>query len=681
MTTMPNRLAREKSPYLLQHAKNPVDWYPWGEEAFTAARVRNVPIFLSIGYSTCHWCHVMERESFENENIARYLNEHFVAIKVDREERPDLDEVYMAALQALSGGGGWPMSVFLASDLKPFYAGTYFPPVAAYGRPSFLQLLERISELWRTEPATIAESSEALTSALRTEREQEGGQVALTDVEKCYAYFRQSFDAAEGGFGSAPKFPRPVQFDFLFEYWYSSGARQALDMALFTLTKMADGGIYDQIGGGFHRYSVDRFWRVSHFEKMLYDQAQLTNAYLDAYQITDDPKFARAAIGICDYVLRDLTSSEGGFFSAEDADSEGEEGKFYVWTKQEIESILGDRASVVLRRFGITESGNFEHGKNVLHVSESLEAIASDQGKSVSEIESTISSALATLYSFREGRVRPHLDDKILTSWNGLMIGAMARAGRVLDRPDFVNAASAAAEFLWSALRGDGQLYHRWRDGERAIAAMLDDYAFGISGFIALYEATLDGTWIHRALDLQHEQDACLWDEAHGGYFTTADSTDIIVRRKSEYDGAEPSGNSLSALNLLALAAIAEDETQRDRAELLIRSFSNVLNGYPYATPKLVVATMRLHAAAGQIILAGDDLGVEDLHRALADIYAPGVRVIAAKNAFGAFARSLAGSGRATAYYCRDFVCELPVHDADALRGLIDQHRPVKGDA
>jgi uncharacterized protein YyaL (SSP411 family) len=583
----------------------------------------------------------------------------------------------MAAVQAISGSGGWPMSVFLGHDLKPFYAGTYFPPAPGYGRPSFMQLLERIHELWSTEPQTISDSSEALTAALRTtESGDDQSSSELADVSRCYEYFRQSFDPAEGGFGSAPKFPRPVQFDFLFEYWCETGDKQALEMALFTLRKMASGGVYDHLAGGFHRYSVDRFWRVSHFEKMLYDQAQLTASYLDAYQITHDPLFARTADGICEYVLRDLTSPEGGFYSAEDADSEGEEGKFYVWTKSEIESLLGHRASIVIRHFGITEAGNFEHGKNVLHVTETADEITKDLGRPTDEAQAVIDASLPILYSYREGRVRPHRDDKVLTSWNGLMIGAMARAGYVLGRRDFLAAAKRAAEFLWFALRPDGELHHRWREGETAIDAMLDDYAFTIAGFIALYEATLDTLWAERALELQREQDSRLWDEKRGGYFTTAESADIIVRRKNGYDGAEPSGNSVSALNLLALSAIAEDTSYRKRAERLTRSFSRILHDHPYGMPKLVVAAMRLGVPSEQVVLSGDagNPALAAMHQSLSTLYLPRMRVISAADATGPFSRSLANVSEATAYYCRDFVCELPVHDAESLREIIMKH-------
>jgi len=473
-----NRLAKEKSPYLLQHAHNPVDWYPWGEEAFEKARLEHKPIFLSIGYSTCHWCHVMERESFESESVAELLNANFISIKVDREERPDVDAVYMSALQGMTGSGGWPMSLFLAPDLKPFFAGTYFPPVPAHGRPSFTQLIERIHELWTTERETLLESAAGITRALQNPKNNDRSPSPNLQnvIETTFQYFQQSFDPAEGGFGGAPKFPRPVQFDFLFNYFAASGDTQARDMALFTLRKMALGGMHDHIGGGFHRYSVDRYWRISHFEKMLYDQAQLVHSYLDAWQVTHDPFFRDVVSDILEYILRAMTHPEGAFFSAEDADSEGEEGKFYVWTLAQIEEALGPDAGNFANYYGITRGGNFEHGNNVLYVTE----LSHPAHKSFAALREK-------LFAIRKKRIRPLPDDKILTSWNGLMIGAIARAGDILNEPRYINAATNAGQFIWQNLRQGSNLLHRWRDGEarfdaiffcaqRRIAAMGDDH-------------------------------------------------------------------------------------------------------------------------------------------------------------------------------------------------------------
>ncbi len=559
-----NRLAQEKSPYLLQHAHNPVDWYAWGEEAFEKARSEEKPIFLSIGYSTCHWCHVMERESFESDAIAELLNANFISIKVDREERPDVDAVYMTVLQALSGSGGWPMSLFLTPDLHPIFAGTYFPPVPTHGRPSFGQLLVSVLEFWGTHRSQIIASGIEITTALRErinvsdERKQTIDIRSLAD--STFQHFEQTFDPTEGGFGGAPKFPRPVQFDFLFNYYKAFGNDKAREMSLLTLRKMALGGMHDHLGGGFHRYSVDRVWRISHFEKMLYDQAQLLNSYLDAWQITHDIFFRDVAIDIIEYVLRDMTHIGGAFFSAEDADSEGEEGKFYVWTLAEMIGALGDDAEVFANYYGVTLEGNFEHGKNVLYVAD-----LSDSS------HKHFTTHRQKLFTEREKRPPPLRDDKILTSWNGLMIGAIARAGDILNEPRFVQSAVAAAEFIWTELRLMGTLLHRWHSGEARFDAYLDDYAFLIKGYLDLYEATFDIKWVDRVIELQQEQDLVLYDEKDGGYFHARELPDILLRTKSDYDGAEPSGNSISALNLFRLSHFTEEERYKIREEEILR--------------------------------------------------------------------------------------------------------------
>jgi uncharacterized protein YyaL (SSP411 family) len=670
---MSNRLIHEKSPYLLQHAHNPVDWYPWAEEAFASARSREVPIFLSIGYSTCHWCHVMERESFENAAVAQFLNAHFVAIKVDREERPDVDDVYMAALQATSGGGGWPMSVFLTPDLKPFYAGTYFPPTPAHGRPSFKQLLGRISELWATDRVALLESSQSLADALvdaRSSDVQSG--LNQNAIDRCFDYFTQSFDRAEGGFGGAPKFPRPVQFDFLFLHTYQSGSTGAANMAAHTLRKMALGGLHDHVGGGFHRYSVDRVWLVPHFEKMLYDQAQLTHSYLDAWQVTGDALFFHAAKSICDYVLRDMTSPGGGFFSAEDADSEGEEGTFYVWTTAEIEDVLGEHAALFNRHFGVTPQGNFEHGKNILHIAEPLEVLAREFGISQDAATASITHSLERMALSRGARIRPHLDDKILTSWNGLMIGALARAANCLSEPEYAEASRTAADFIWNNLRPDGRLLHRWRDGDAAIPAMLDDYSFLIRGLLDLYEASYEERWLERAIELQTKQDATLWDSVRNGYFLSEARPDLIVRRKSGYDGAEPSGNSVSCQNLIRLAVLTENREYRDRAELIVTAFAEILNHHPYAMPELMAGAMRLQSVGKQIVFSGPGKEVAQLKAAIRDIYLPETVTMHSSTTKGEFARSLrTNQEHPIAYVCKEYVCERPVQTPTELRALV----------
>ena len=671
-----NRLAREQSPYLQQHAHNPVDWFPWGEEAFQKARTENKPIFLSIGYRTCHWCHVMERESFEKETVAGFLNEHFVSIKVDREERPDVDAVYMSALQAMTGSGGWPMSIFLTPELRPFFAGTYFPPVPAHGRPSFSQLIERIQELWVSERDTLVESSEHITEALRQPEISRQGSANLREaLETTYRYFEHSFDTSEGGFGSAPKFPRSSQFDFLFRYpllFKDGNGGLARDMAFFTLRKMAFGGIHDHLGGGFHRYSVDRYWLVSHFEKMLYDQAQLVHSYLDAYQITHDDFIAGVVRSTIEYVLRDVTHPDGGFYSAEDADSEGEEGRFYVWTLQEFEEILGkENAQISAFRFGVTREGNFEHGKNALFLARSLDETAEQFGKTHSEIGAILSANANKLIDARSKRIRPMRDEKVLTSWNGLMLSAMARSGDVLEIPRYVESAQRAGEFIWHSLRPNGRLLHRWRNGEARYDAGLDDFAFLIKGYLELYEATFDRVWLDRAMELQSEQDAALYDERDGGYFDARDAPDLILRMKTEYDGAEPSGNSIAAQNLFRLAVYCENDSYRNRAEEVLSYFLSRIGSHPFAMPEMMAAAFWNIRSPMQIVFSGED--ISELRRVVNSKYLPTSIKMLASQSIGDFATSLVPkNGKATAYVCQNFICDLPTTEPSKLEALIE---------
>ncbi len=662
---MMNRLAQEKSPYLLQHANNPVDWYPWGEKAFAKARAEGKPIFLSIGYSTCHWCHVMERESFENVDVAKVLNQYFVSIKVDREERPDVDQVYMSVLQAMVGSGGWPMSLFLTPELQPFFAGTYFPPVRMHGRPSFFELIERIHELWETERDTLIESGEHITDALKSPVRPEA-QTDLRDaVERTFHHFEQAFDRTEGGFGTAPKFPRPVQFDFLLNYYAAFGKERARDMALFTLRKMAMGGMHDQLGGGFHRYSVDRYWRASHFEKMLYDQALLLHAYLDAWQITQDSFFRDIAQDIVEYVLRDMTHPDGAFFSAEDADSEGEEGKFYLWTYYEIEKVLGGDAPAFAEYYGVTREGNFEHGTNVLYIAQqSLASVLS------------LPPLTAQLLAARLRRPRPLRDEKVLTSWNGLMLGAMARAGDLLEEPRFTKAAQRAGAFLWRTLRPQGQLFHRWRDAddhslaEARFAANLDDFAFLIKGFLELYEATFDSIWLDRARKLQSEQDTTLFDTKDHAYFDAPEAPDLILRMKSENDGAEPSGNSVSAQNLFRLSVLTEENTYHARGEQILDYFAARVGPYPFAMPAMMANAFWKLRSPTQIILAGEDIA--SFKSIINSRFLPVSVTMRAESAVGPFAASLVPKdGKATAYVCHDYHCELPATTPEELERVL----------
>jgi hypothetical protein len=578
-----NHLASEKSPYLQQHAHNPVDWYPWGEAAFEKSRQEDKPIFLSVGYSTCHWCHVMERESFENEQLAAILNRWFVPVKVDREERPDVDRIYMTFVQASTGSGGWPMSVFLTPELKPFYGGTYFPPDNRYGRPGFGAILERIAEAWRNERARIVQSSGAVIAQLSQYVNASGPAAGAPDkavLDSAFQHFRRMFDAAHGGFGSAPKFPRPVVFNFLLRYYARSHRQEALDMTLETLRAMANGGMHDQLGGGFHRYSVDERWFVPHFEKMLYDQAQLAISYLEAFQITHDPFYAKIARSTLDYVLRDMTHPEGGFYSAEDADSvidpanpkEKGEGAFYIWSAEELKD-YPRFASI----YGVEEHGNVPDdphgeftGKNILYLREPL-----DQAT-----ETELQSAKMALLAIRSKRVRPHLDDKILTAWNGLMISAFAKAAQVLvhsghDEPRYLEAAQRATKFILTRMydAASGVLMRRYRDGEAAIAGFLDDYAFFIGALLDLYEADFDPAHIETAMALMDKMRELFEDQAEGAFFSTAaGDSSLVMRMKDDYDGAEPSGNAVALLDLLRLAHFTDRADYREAADRTLQA-------------------------------------------------------------------------------------------------------------
>ena len=674
---MPNQLASEKSPYLLQHANNPVHWYPWSEEAFLKAKEEDKPIFLSIGYSTCHWCHVMEHESFENAGIAAYLNEHFISIKVDREERPDVDAIYMSATQAMTGSGGWPMTCFLTPELKPFFCGTYYPPIPSYGRPSFPQLLERITELWQTRRNDIVASAAELTKAISEQRIEAPTITSIESAsENCFEYFKRAFDSIEGGFGAAPKFPRPSQFEFLFNHYDISKNDEARKMALFTLKKMAFGGINDQLSGGFHRYSVDAQWFASHFEKMLYDQAQLLESYIDAYQVTHDEFYKEVAGTIADFISSDMTHPEGGFYSAYDADSEGVEGKYYVWTYDEIEHILGaEEAALFAYRYGITREGNWEHGNNILYRDHTTPDAAKHFSLDVEIVRSRLDESRKKLLAERKRRIPPHLDDKILTSWNGLMISALARYAAFDSK--YLAAAVASAEFIWTELheKTGGQLFHRWRDGEAKFPAYLDSYAFLIKGYLRLYEATFDAIWLERAIRLQAEQDEIFYDRDLGGYFSSREQADLIVRTKNDYDGAEPSGNSIALQNIFRLFELTSNEEYKTKALETIKFFSGRLAQFPYTMPSLLLAALWQSNPPAEIVIAGerDSAEFNKMKGALSINYLPRSIVMYADSSntqLSEFARSLQ-TGTVTAYYCHNFTCDRPVHTAEELKALL----------
>ncbi len=703
----PNRLIHEKSPYLLQHAYNPVDWYPWGEEAFERARRENKPIFLSIGYSTCHWCHVMEREVFENEEIAALMNKWFVNIKVDREERPDIDQVYMAALQAMTGSGGWPMSLFLTPDLKPFYGGTYFPPTARYGRPGFPEVLRRVREVWETQHDKVLESADELVSFLDQRATEGAEQGALSDSVLALAYqrFVSAFDPSWGGFGGAPKFPRPVTFNFLLRY--HRGDDKALEMTELTLRKMAQGGMYDHIGGGFHRYSVDGQWRVPHFEKMLYDQAQLVVSYLETYQLTGDPFFARIARETLDYVLRDMTGPRGAFFSAEDADSpdpdnpkEQTEGGFYLWRKSEIMELLGsDAGAVFCYRYGVRDGGNALSdpqgeftGRNILYAAHTITETASQFGKSAQEIEKILAQGKEKLFEVRSRRPRPPRDDKVLTSWNGLMISALAKAYKVLGEERYLQAAERAARFLTEQLvePKTGRLLRRYRDGEARFPGHLDDYAFTVQGLLDLYEASLSVHWLEKAIAFTEQQVDLFWDSNGGGFFdSSGEDPSVLVRMKNEYDGAEPAGNSIAALNLLRLARMVDREEWYEKAEQGISAFAGRIADNPTAAPQMLVAYDFLRSAAVQVIIAGDPADKET-HVMLHEVYrrflprqvllfADGGDEQERLGRYLPFIKTISMmDGRPTAYVCQNYACDLPTTDLEVLGRLLDKKMAVK---
>ncbi len=677
----PNRLIHAKSPYLQQHATNPVDWYPWGDEAFDKAKREDKPIFLSVGYSTCHWCHVMAHESFESQEVADLLAETAVSIKVDREERPDVDSLYMTAVQAMTGQGGWPMTVFMTPEGKPFFAGTYFPPVDAHGRPSFKRLIRLIDNVWKTKRDEIERSGSEILAAIQQDQASHGpGTLGVHLVEQAVASFKQQFDPRHGGFSQAPKFPRPMIFSLLLRQAVRRGDRQSLVMVEKTLTAMARGGIYDQLGGGFSRYSVDAFWQVPHFEKMLYDNALLARAYVEAYQVTGNPEHARIARETLDYVLRDMTHAEGGFFSAEDADSEGREGAFYVWTPEQLSEVLGDDAAFARRAYGVTPEGNFEHsGETVLHVGATPEVLASEFNMSLRDVGERLERVRRRLFEARERRVRPGLDDKILTSWNGLMIGAMAYAARALSEPRYREGAERAARFVLDRMKTPGGLLRRWRDGEAAIEGFLDDYAFLAGGLLDLYEVTFDPYWVKEARGLMAEAIARFWDhEDEGFYFTGVDQDPLLkARTKDSMDNALPSGNSAAADALLRLASLTWESNFREKAEGTLKAFSSALGKFPSAYPAMLAIVDDFLVGSREVVVAGPREAPETqaLLKVVMLRYLPGV-AIAHTAGDGASLPLLEGrtplEGRPAAYVCERFACQRPVTDPLALTEALE---------
>ena len=689
-----NKLINESSPYLLQHAHNPVDWYPWSKEAFEIAKSQDKPIFLSIGYSSCHWCHVMERESFSNEELAKVLNENFVSIKVDREQRPDVDNVYMNAVQMMTGSGGWPLSVFLTPQGRPFYGGTYFPAEDAYGRPGFKKMLLAISEAWKNRRTELLESAGKISEALKDLGKQPGKKILSPDtLQEAQSYLKRIFDSTYGGFGSAPKFPQPSNLSMLLSYWYRTADEESLEMVEATLDAMAKGGIYDHIGGGFHRYSTDERWLVPHFEKMLYDQALLSKSYIQAYQVTGKETYARVAKEIFDYVLRDMTDAKGGFYSAEDADSEGGEGRFYVWEPQEIKDVLGkDEAEVFNEYYGVTGRGNFEAGKSILNISKSPHDLAKQFKRDRKAIENILMKGRSKLLKHRAKRPRPYRDDKVIVAWNGLMISSLAYGGAALGEARYIDAAQNCAEFVLGTLQRDGRLMRYYRNGETVGLGFLDDYAFMIMGLLDLYEATFDVRWLIESKKLAEQMIELFGDEKGGGFYLVGnDAERLIVRNKPSYDGAVPSGNSVAAFVLLKLGRLTMERRFAHWGQRTLEAFSSQLAQSPTSLSAMLIA-LELWLGPGQeIVIAGDaeQADTKKMFRLVHNSFLPKAVVLFHASADDGKAiekivpfskEQVAVDDKATAYVCENYVCKRPVNSVSELKsllsGLAKKHRP-----
>ena len=693
-----NKLISEKSPYLLQHAHNPVHWYPWGPEAFRLAEKKDKPIFLSIGYSTCHWCHVMEHESFEDPEVAKLMNDVFVSIKVDREERPDIDSVYMMVCQMLTESGGWPLTILMTPDKKPFYAATYIPKQTRFGRIGMVDLIPRVKEMWTTRRSEMLNSANQITESISAaSREMSPGAtgeaLGESTLNLTYEQLSMRFDEQYGGFGSAPKFPTPHNLLFLLRYWRRSGDEGALEMVEKTLQEMRRGGIYDHVGFGFHRYSTDSRWLVPHFEKMLYDQALLAMAYTEAYQATGKKKYEETAREIFTYVLRDMMQPEGGFYSAEDADSEGVEGKYYVWTFKEAQQVLApEEATLIVKVFNIRKDGNFMEqptgegtGSNILHLRKSVKELASDLKVSEEALQKRLKAIRQKLFDYREKRVHPHKDDKILTDWNGLMIAALAKGARVFEESEYAEAAERAADFILTTMRSSrGRLLHRYRDGQAAIPAHMEDYAFLIWGLLELYEATFRVGYLETALNLNKDLIKYFWDEDGGGfYFTANDSEKLLVRHKEIYDGAIPSGNSVAMLNLLRLGRLTAKSDLEEKAATIGKVFSESISESPSAHTQLMAAVDFGIGPSYEVVIVGNSKAkdtkemVQALHTHFipnkvvllrpTDQEAPGIERLAK---FTKYQTSI--DNRATAYVCLNYNCKLPTTDKGKMLELLN---------
>jgi uncharacterized protein len=673
-----NHLIHETSPYLLQHAHNPVDWFPWGEEAFEKARSENKPVLLSVGYSACHWCHVMAHESFEDEEIAKLMNENFVNVKVDREERPDVDQIYMNAVQMMTHHGGWPMTVFLTPDGVPFYGGTYFPPQDRYNMPGFPKVLIGVAEAYRDRKDDILETGTSLVNELRRLSATSGSDYSIETelLDAAYIGIIRNYDSINGGFGGAPKFPPAMTLEFLLRTHARTGNQEALEMVRYTCEKMANGGMYDQLGGGFHRYSTDARWLVPHFEKMLYDNALLSRLYLHYFQVSQDPKARETAEGILDYVMREMTGPAGGFYSTQDADSEGHEGKFFVWDIKEIRDALSEtQADLFCSYYNITESGNFED-KNIPNVTRPLEELASGYNVPVAALEESLKESRCKLFELRETRVKPDRDEKILTAWNGLMTASFAEAGVILNRPDYTNAARRNAEFVLSNLRRDGTLLRTWKDGVAKFNAYLEDYAFLSEGLVTLYETTGEFRWLTEAIRLTERMIEEFWDSEGGGFFFTGKSHEsLIVRSKDYFDNATPSGNSVAAMLLLRLAVLTGNDKFRSLATAILREVGDSARRYPSGFGYALSAGDFLLSTVKEVAVVGEDPG--DIQPLLSEVWrkylpnkvvAPGVSAeTEAAQVLPLLANRPRLNGLATAYVCEHYTCKQPATDLSSL--------------
>jgi len=681
---MPNRLANETSPYLLQHADNPVEWYPWGEEALQKAKTENKPILLSIGYAACHWCHVMAHESFEDEDTAALMNEHFVNIKVDREERPDLDGIYMSAVTAMTGQGGWPMTVVMTPEGEPFFGGTYYPPVPRHGMPAFKQVLVSLANAWKTQNNQLRQSATEIAEHLGHIVLPTGPEESLSAaaLDRAVEGLAKVYDEKRGGFGQAPKFPQPMVLEFLLRYHQRAGDKNSLEMAEHTLKRMAYGGIYDQVGGGFARYATDNNWLVPHFEKMLYDNAQLARVYLHAWQITGKPLYRRIVEETLDYILREMTHEDGGFYSSQDADSEGEEGKFYVWSAEEVRNLLDEEADLFMLSYGVTPAGNWE-GHNILHLERDPEDIAHQHRFSPELWTRRMGLARQKLYQRRSQRVWPGRDEKVLTAWNGLMLAVMAEAGRVYERDDYLHAAARNAEFLYNTMRTpEGRLLRTWKDGASAKGnAFLEDYAYLAEGLLALYQTTFDTHWFDWALELAEEMMVHFHDTENGGFYDTSDDHEKLIHRpKDVQDNATPSGNAMAAHVLLKLSLFTGRTGYWHVAEKAIASVYGAMLPYPTGFAHWLTAAAFLLGEPQELAIIGEPgtFETDALLKVVNKGYRPHLMVAVGDETDGKKVELLKGrpqlNDQATAYLCRRFVCQQPVTTPEALAEQLVEH-------